>query len=423
MQAVVVPGSPDAIVETQAFDIVIVGGGLVGATLALALSRYEYWRVALVEKNAFDFSSLQDVLHPSFDARNTALSNGTCELFDQLGLWAQLKPLAEAITTIDVSDQGGFGHVTINAEEERVAALGYVIENRFMGQALLRALQDAARVTIFAPATFSQPKAVAGGFTGLISHDGKTARVRTRLLVVADGADSPTSEQLGIGVKRSSYGQQGIVTAIVSDLPHQGRAWERFTPQGPLAILPQTEGRLGLTWCVDDAEAERLMSATDAEFLAELQSKSGGGAGQLQRVGRRYAYPLRLVLAEEQVRPHLVVLGNAAHGLHPVAGQGLNMALRDVVVLVRVLVEAARRALPLGQFQVLQRYLTERGPDQFSTIQFSDKLTRLFSNDRAPVRLIRNAGLALFDVLPGAKHTLARYAMGRAVAMQLPQGE
>lgn len=420
MQAVGASAPVEAAAEARTFDIVIVGGGLVGATLALALSRYAFWSVALVEKNAFDFASAHTVLHPSFDARNTALSNGTCELFDQLGLWSELKPLAEPITTIDVSDQGGFGHVTIDAAEERVAALGYVIENRFIGQALLVALRDAERVKVFAPAEFSKPRAVAGGFTGEITGVLEATKVRTRLLVVADGADSPTCDQLGIGVDRKPYGQQGIVTAVVSDRPHQGRAWERFTSQGPLAILPQTEGRLGLTWCVDNAEAERLMSASDADFLAELQAKSGSVAGELLRVGRRYAYPLRLVLAEEQVRPHLVVLGNAAHGLHPVAGQGLNMALRDVVVLVRVLVDAAKRELPLGQFQVLQQYLAERGPDQFSTIQFSDKLTRLFSTDRAPVRMIRNAGLALFDVLPGAKHTLARYAMGRAVAMQLP---
>lgn len=404
----------------QTFDIVIVGGGLVGATLALALSRYVYWRVALVEKNAFDVSALEQVMHPSFDARNTALSNGTCELFDQLDLWALLKPLAAAITHIDVSDQGGFGRVTIDAAQERVAALGYVIENRYMGQALLNALRGTERVTLFSPAEFSRPKAVAGGFTGLITQAGNTIPVRAGLLVVADGADSPSCEQLGIGVTRSSYGQQGIVTALVSDRPHNGRAWERFTPHGPLALLPQTEGRLGLTWCVDNANAERLLQLGDSAFLQALQQAAGQGAGSFQRVGRRYAYPLRLVLAEEQVRPHLVVLGNAAHGLHPVAGQGLNMALRDVVVLVRVLVDAARHALPLGQFQVLQHYLAQRGPDQYSTIQFSDKLTRLFSNDAAPMRMLRNTGLALFDVLPGAKHTLARYAMGRAVAMQLP---
>lgn len=404
----------------QAFDIVIVGGGLVGATLALALSRYAYWRVALIEKTAFDFDALDQVMHPSFDARNTALSNGTCELFDQLGLWATLKPQASAICHIDVSDQGGFGHVTIDAEQERVAALGYVVENRFIGQALLGCLRTAERVTFFSPAEFSRPKAVAGGFTGLITHDNQTVPVRTRLLVVADGADSPSCEQLGIGVTRNAYGQQGIVTALASDRAHNGWAWERFTPQGPLAILPQTEGRLGLTWCVDNADAERLLHLSDIAFMQALQQVAGNGPGTFQRVGRRYAYPLRLVLAEEQVRPHLVVLGNAAHGLHPVAGQGLNMALRDVVVLVRVLVDAARRELPLGQFHVLQDYLTQRSPDQFSTIQFSDKLTRLFSNNTTPLRLLRNTGLALFDVLPGAKHTLARYAMGRAVAMQLP---
>lgn len=420
MHTAEVSASTSAESQEQAFDIVIVGGGLVGATLALALSRYVYWRVALIEKTAFDFNALGQVMHPSFDARNTALSNGTCELFDQLGLWASLKPQAAAIAHIDVSDQGGFGHVTIDAEQERVAALGYVIENRFIGEALLGALRAVDRVTLFSPAEFSHPKAVAGGFSGVISQENKQVPVRTRLLIVADGADSPTCEQLGIGVARKAYGQQGIVTALASDRAHNGRAWERFTPHGPLAILPQTENRLGLTWCVDNADAERLLQLSDIAFMHALQQVAGSSPGNFLRVGRRYAYPLRLVLAEEQVRPHLVVLGNAAHGLHPVAGQGLNMALRDVVVLVRVLVDATRRELPLGNFHVLQEYLAQRGPDQFNTIQFSDKLTRLFSSDAAPMRLLRNTGLALFDVLPGAKHTLARYAMGRAVAMQLP---
>lgn len=404
----------------QFFDIVIVGGGLVGATLALALSRYEHWQIALVEKSAFSLETAGAVVHPSFDARNTALSNGTCELFDQLQLWSSLKPLAEAIHAIDVSDQGGFGHVNIDAQQERVAALGYVIENRYIGQALLAALSETSRVRLFSPAEFSHPKAVAGGFTGVIHQANERIAVRMGLLVVADGADSATCDQLGIGVQRKAYGQQGIVTALTTDRPHHGWAWERFTPQGPLAILPQTDGRLGLTWCVDDAAAERIMQLPEAEFLADLQACSANCAGTFLRVGRRYAYPLRLVLAEEQVRPHLVVLGNAAHGLHPVAGQGLNMALRDVVVLVRVLVEAARQAQPLGQFSTLQDYMQQRTPDQYNTLQFSDKLTRLFSNDATPIRLLRNAGLALFDVLPGAKHTLARYAMGRAVAMQLP---
>lgn len=407
----------------QFFDIVIVGGGLVGATLALALSRYAYWQVALIEKTAFNIQGADQVMHPSFDARNTALSNGTCELFEQLQIWQPLKPLAEAINTIDVSEQGGFGRVLIQAEHERVAALGYVIENRFIGQALWERLKTAATVTVFSPAEFSSPKAVAGGFTGKLTLGEKAIFLRTSLLVVADGADSPTSEQLGIEVRRTAYGQQGIVTALHADKPHLGYAWERFTAQGPLAILPQTDGRLGLTWCVADARAEQLLKMGDAEFITALQGQSGDCAGRFTRVGCRYAYPLRLVLAEEQVRPHLVVLGNAAHGLHPVAGQGLNMALRDVVVLVRELVAAARDMQPLGGFQVLQKYLRLRGPDQRNTLHFSDKLTRLFSNDSTVLRLMRNTGMALFDVLPGAKHALARHAMGRAVAMELPAVE
>jgi 2-octaprenyl-6-methoxyphenol hydroxylase len=410
----------DASAGSSSFDIVIAGGGLVGATLALALARQQCWRIALIEKTALRRTQLDELLHPSFDARNTALSNGSCELFDQLGIWSIIKPHAEAIRHIEVSDRGGPAQVLIDASEERVAALGYVVENRWIGHALLDALRDEVCVALFEGAEFVDPFPATQGFTGVVDCDKERQALSCRLLVVADGADSATCRRLGIGFRQQSYGQTGIVAALRAEKPHDGWAWERFTAEGPLAMLPQTDNRVGITWCVEPAHADRLMVASDEDFLAALQEVAGLRAGRFLAVGARHAYPLRKVVADEQVRPGLVVLGNAAHTMHPVAGQGLNMALRDVVELVRMVAEARASDRSPGEFALLQRYFGARTRDQDWTQHFADRLVRLFSNAYPATQIARNLGLGVFDLMPGAKHALARNAMGRAVSMKIP---
>lgn len=398
------------------YDILIIGGGLVGASLAACLARDPAIQIGVVEK--FPPPQQEGDFHPSYDARNTALANGTCHVFDQLGLWQTLRPHAEPIATIDITNQGGFGRAVIRAEEERVRALGYVIENRWIGKILYQHLQRCANVDFRAPAEVTALHYEQDRMRATLD-DGN--EVHTPLVVIADGAQSNTRQMLGIGAQVTDYFQVAIVTAVTPDKPHHNIALERFTPTGPLAILPQTDNRLGLTWCHDPQTAQQLMSASDEEFLRALEQAAGSGIGNLVKVGKRFSYPLSLTLAEEQIRPNVVVLGNAAHGLHPVAGQGFNMAMRDVAVLVQTLFAARGRQQSWGDFRLLQSYLNRRNQDQFNTIQFSDKLTHLFSNSNPWLSLLRNSGLVLFDTLQGTKRFVARYAMGRSVSTQLPE--
>ena len=402
----------------QHYDAVIMGGGLVGATLAACLARDSDIAIAVVEK--FPPPQQLEDFHPSYDARNTALSNGTCYIFDQLGIWQTLRNDAVPISSIEITDKGSFGKATIRAEEERVRALGYVIENRYLGKALFAHLQGLANVDFLAPAQLIGLEYQGQQLQVLIEQNQQAQAVSTPLLVVADGAQSQGREMLGIASTVEQYDQVALVTAVTPNQPHNNVALERFTASGPLAIVPQTHNRLGLTWCLSQQRAEQMMAASDEAFLQELQAAAGDGIGELIKVGKRYTYPLALTLAKEQVRPNVVILGNAAHGLHPVAGQGFNMAARDVAVLVQQLFQARHQGKSWGDFSVLNQYLKQREQDQFNTIQFSDKLTKLFSNRNPLMNLARNTGLTLFDSLQGTKRFVARHAMGRSVSTQLP---
>lgn len=400
-------------------DIIIMGGGLVGASLAACLARDPSLNIVVLEK--FPPPQGQDDFHPSYDARNTALANGTCHVFDQLGIWQSMRDYAVPITTIDITNQGSFGRSVIRAADERVRALGYVIENRYIGRFLFEHLQQCPNVEYLAPAEVGGLHYEGSEIVASVELDGRWEMFKSPLVVIADGAQSQGRELLGIGAQVTSYDQVAIVTTVTPDRPHGNLALERFTANGPLAVLPQTDNRWGLTWCVDSQQAEQLMAADDDEFMRRLEAAAGSVIGNLNKVGKRYTYPLALTLAQEQVRPNAVVLGNAAHGLHPVAGQGFNMAMRDVAVLVQKLFAARQQGQSWGDFALLMSYLQQREQDQFNTIQFSDKLTKLFSNRNPLLSLARNSGLLLFDTLQGTKRLVARHAMGRAVSTTLPE--
>lgn len=395
------------------------GGGLVGASLAACLARDTSLRIGVVEK--FAPPQQQGDFHPSYDARNTALANGTCHMFDQLGIWQAMRQFAEPIHTIEITNQGSFGKAVIRAEEERVRALGYVIENRYIGKHLFEHLQGLANVQYLAPAEVASLHYEGDQIVASVQMGGDWLQYKTPLVVIADGAQSQGREMLGIAADVRQYDQVAIVTAVTPDAPHNNVALERFTASGPLAVLPQTDNRWGITWCVNPQQAELLMAADDVTFMRELEKAAGPAIGNLQQVGKRDTYLLALTLSKEQVRPNVVVLGNAAHGLHPVAGQGFNMAMRDVAVLVQTLFEARAKQQSWGDFTVLSQYLKQRDQDQFNTIQFSDKLTKLFSNRNPFLNLARNSGLLLFDTLHGTKRFVARHAMGRSVSTTLPQ--
>ncbi|PAV47071.1 2-octaprenyl-6-methoxyphenyl hydroxylase [Pseudomonas sp. HAR-UPW-AIA-41] len=384
-------------------QLAIIGGGLVGASLALALqegARQRGWRIVLIEPFAPGNS-----YQPSYDARSSALSYGTRQIYERLGLWPALSARAEPIRQIHVSDRGRFGATRLSAESEGVPALGYVVENAWLGQCLWQAL-DAEVVEWRCPAEVTALQALGDGYR-LTLNDG--SQLDCDLAVLADGGRSGLREQLGIAVKTTPYGQSALIANISTAEAHQGQAFERFTDDGPMALLPLSENRSALVWTRQGGDAQRLAALPDREFLAELQQVFGYRLGALTQVGARHIYPLSLIEASEQVRPHLVVLGNAAHSLHPIAGQGYNLSLRDTLALAEALLDSP--ATP-GDFTVLQDYLRRQRLDQQLTVGFSDQVTRLFSTAQPLLVAGRNLGLLGLDLLPPAKHWFARQAMG-----------
>ncbi|MBD8594260.1 2-octaprenyl-6-methoxyphenyl hydroxylase [Pseudomonas sp. CFBP 8758] len=385
------------------FNLAIIGGGLVGASLALALqagARARGWKIVLIERFAPG-----DAYQPSYDARSSALSFGTRQIYERLSLWPAISQRAEAIRQIHVSDRGRFGTARLRADDEGVPALGYVVENAWLGQCLWQAL-DQEVVSWRCPAEVTRMQALADGHE-LTLDDG--TQLQCDLAVLADGGRSELREQLGIAVQQTRYDQDALIANVTPGNPHQGQAFERFTDDGPMALLPLPDNRCALIWTRTPADIRRLQGLPDQAFLQELQAVFGYRLGTLQRVGARHVYPLSLVQAEEQVRSNLVVLGNAAHALHPIAGQGFNLSMRDVQALAEALLASTGH---LGQLSLLRGYAQRQRLDQRLTVGFSDQLTRLFATPDPWVAVSRNLGLLGLDLLPPAKRWFARQAMG-----------
>jgi 2-octaprenyl-6-methoxyphenol hydroxylase len=383
--------------------LAIIGGGLVGASLALALqagAKARGWSIVLIEPFAPG-----DSYQPSYDARSTALSYGTQQIYQRLGIWPKVAERAEAILHIHVSDRGRFAAARLSAEEEGVPALGYVAENAWLGHCLWQAL-DPEVVSWRCPAEVVAMQAIGTGYRLTLNDE---TLLDCDLAVLADGGRSSLREQLGITVKNTAYEQSALIANISIGQPHGGLAFERFTDEGPMALLPLSDNRSALIWTRPGDDAQRLLALDDRAFLAELQNTFGYRLGALRQVGARHVYPLSLIEAQEQVRPNLVVLGNAAHSLHPIAGQGYNLALRDVQALADALLASPDRP---GDFATLQGYLARQQLDQSLTVGFSDRVTRLFSNAEPLLATGRNLGLLGLDMLPPAKRWFARQAMG-----------
>ncbi len=384
-------------------SLAIIGGGLVGASLALALqdgARARGWRIHLIEP----FEPGHEY-QPSYDARSTALSYGTRLIYQRLGLWERIAERVEPILRIHVSERGSFGAARLDCAREGVEALGYVVENAWIGHCLWQALDDQV-VIRHCPAEVERLEPGATGYR-LSFTDGQ--QLECDLTVLADGGRSGLREQLGIQVSRRPYGQTALIANITPGKPHGGLAFERFTEDGPMALLPLQDDRCALVWTRSQVDAARLAQADEAVFLGELQEAFGYRLGALQQVGARHLYPLTLIEAEEQVRSGLVVLGNAAHSLHPIAGQGYNLSLRDVDALSVALL---RSDAALGDLAVLQEYARRQRFDQRVTVGFSDQVTRLFGDSGRLVAAGRNLGLLGLDLMPAAKRWFARQAMG-----------
>lgn len=395
-------------------DIVIVGGGMVGASLAVALASSPY-DITLVEGHVPDSAT-----QPSFDDRTTALGNGSRAIFEGIGLWPALDPEAGRIRDIHVSDAGRFGFARLNASEFGLDALGYVIANRTIGRALWKAMEAQPRLRVLAPA-----RAAAVRFAGEGAQEGvevdveaagaATRTLRARLVVAADGANSAVRSALGLGATQEDYGQVALVANIATDRPAVGTAYERFAPSGPIALLPLADGTWTIVWALEPGAAKEIQLEDDTRFLARLQDAFGWRAGAFTRVGARSAYPLVLARSEQGHAARAVLIGNASQALHPVAGQGFNLGLRDAASLAEVLVEDAAakgEARDPGATAVLERHAAWRAGDRSGMTRFTDTLVRVFGDARPGVKLLRDLALLGFDVAPPAKRALSRVSWG-----------
>ncbi len=395
-------------------DVAIVGGGLVGASLALALAPLPL-RVALVEGSTPDAAS-----QPSFDDRTTALGNGSRRVFESLGIWPLVEAEAAPIQRIHVSDAGRLGFARLDAAEQGIDAFGYVVTNRNLGRALRAGLARAADLGTHALQTLQPARVVAassdgGGVTLSLDSTVSSAvsTLRARLVVAADGANSLVREAAGLEARIEDYGQVALTAHVVSSQPAEGTAYERFASAGPLAVLPLRDGSHGVVWALQPDAAERMMALDDAGYLAALQHAFGWRIGRLLKVGRRSAYPLRLARAGRVVGERTVLVGNAAQALHPVAGQGFNLGLRDAATLAELLAaQCGQPGFDPGSLPFLEEFARARASDRDGIARFTDGLVRLFGSERAPLVAARDLALLLFDLMPPAKSALSRLSWG-----------
>jgi len=388
------------------YDLLVVGGGLVGASLARALAGTGL-RLAVLEAVAADAPH-----PPGYDDRVIALAWGSRVILEALGCWSTLALDAEPIERIHISDRGHFGCARLDRREHGLPALGYVAPAQAIGRALRTGSADPPDLDWLCPARLQDFRIEPGRVMAQVEVAGQERMLGARLLVAADGADSPVRRRLDLPLQHWRYDQSAVIANLTPGIPHQGVAYERFTDTGPLALLPMTEGRCALVWTQRDAVLPETLALDDDAFLGRLQDRFGFRLGRLQRVGRRSAYPLQLLRAQELVRPRLALIGNAAHTLHPIAGQGFNLGIRDVAALAEVLVAAAAAGKDPGALEVLQGYQRNRRRDHRTVLLATDALARVFTSPLAPVRVLRDLGMLGVDLIPGARHLLARQAMG-----------
>lgn len=413
----------DAPAATTDCDVLIAGGGMVGVSLALALDTASGGRLRIVLAEGFALpaanpaAQTKPAYRPSFDARATALAHGSRIIFEQLGVWPTLAQHVTPITTIHVAERDHFGSAELHAGERGWPALGYVVENAWLGNALLDEVRRRPAVTVLSPAKVTRCTPGPEVATVTLESDATihetTRELRCKLIAIADGADSLLRQQLGITTTAHAYGRDALIANVCFAEPHNGVAYERFTDWGPMALLPLADSddgqpRAGLVWTMPPERAQRLLDANDGVFLNTLQQRFGNRLGPFTRVGQRFRYPLQLIRADEQVRRQIVLVGNAAHSLHPVAGQGFNLALRDV----QRLADCIAHAEDPGAATVLSHYLERQQLDQWRTTIFSDRVTALFETGNPIAGGLRRLGLLALDLNPSLKNAFVDQTAG-----------
>lgn len=396
-------------------EVIIVGGGMVGLSLALMLAKQN---IAVKLLEAIKYPNYDDEnlapYHSSFDARNSALSRRTVQIYQELGLWSALQEHATPILEVNITEQGSFGKARLKAEQEKVESFGQVIENAWLGRVLLTEVQKQPLIELIDGVQVTQLTQDADMAYIDASRGEEQLSLQAKLVIAADGRDSFCRKALGIGASEHDYDQVAIVTTVQTSKPHNHVGFERFSSLGPLALLPLPgEYRRSVVWPVKKGtEGEWLGDENDQHFLDALQETYGDRAGKFQKTGKRFSFPLSQVLAEKQAVGRVVLMGNAAHTIHPVAGQGFNLCMRDAHVLVRYLTEQIAQNADLGDAVMLQAYEASRLTDQQRVIKFCDSVVRGFSNSNPILKFIRNTGLVAFDTIPGIKPLVANYAMG-----------
>ena len=404
---------------TKQFDIVISGGGLSGALMALSLidcknENGQPLSIAIVEANPI----LKD---PSltFDDRVLALSHGTATYLNSLGIWQQLKSVAEPIKNIHISDRGFYGKARLYADNHQVNALGFVVEMSLLGQAILVRLKEknklSGNITWFTPDKISdiawQEKHVE------LTLNSET-KLNAKLLLACDGVHSACRTLANISVQESDYGQSALIANVCTAIPHDNLAFERFTETGPIAMLPlsknsaSSDSRCSLVWTLPPEQADKMKSLNDKQFQTELESAFGSWLGAITHVGKRDIYPLKLLMAEEQVYHRMALIGNASHTIHPIAGQGFNLGVRDVNQMAELIKTSLNNNQDIGQFSALSEYAAQRKLDHSQVIGLTDSLVTLFSNKLPPLVIGRNVGLKVLNYLSPLKNSLVRKTMG-----------
>lgn len=408
-------------------QVLIVGGGHVGLSFALLLAHHGI-ASTLLEKNSYPTISPNDDAQRShyLDSRNTALSRRTVQIYQEIGLWAELQSHACRIDSVQISEQGSFGRAQLNKAEEHVESFGQVMENAWLGRKLLLAAENEPLISIIDNAEVTTIDQQSDGVTLNFNYYGGSEdeqQLQGSVMVACDGRDSAIRQLLDIGISTYDYQQTAIVGVVETDKPHEHIAIERFSPAGPLAVLPltdpegdgnndfQTGYRRSVVWVCPTGDEQQYL-ADDAHFLATLQQAFGERAGTFTRAGRRGAYPLTRVLAKSQVDGRCVIMGNAAHTLHPVAGQGFNLCMRDAHVLAQMMSAQVLKGADIGDVQLLKRYEKARLSDQKRVIRFCDAIVHGFTHPNPAIKLARNVALVAFDKLPNIKPLVATYAMG-----------
>lgn len=390
---------------SERYDVIIVGGGMVGLTLACALADTPL-RVALIEATAIE----TDIAPGQAGLRVSAITHASRNIFAAVGAWDGICARGvSAFAHMHVWDASGNGVIHFDGDEIGAATLGYIIENAVVQAGLLARLKQAGNVDVICPARWQTVRTLRDA-TALVLDDGRV--LEAVLLVAADGARSPLREQAGIAVHGWGYDQCGVVATVSTERHHGETAWQRFLPTGPLAFLPLADGRCSIVWSTTPAQASELLQLDEAEFCRRLGNAFDHALGAVTGCGPRAMFPLKLQHAQEYVRPRLALIGDAAHQIHPLAGQGANIGMLDAAALAEVVLEARRKGRDIGDYGVLRRYERWRKGHNIAVMAAMDGFKRVFGSSVLPLRWVRNIGLSVANATPPIKRLCMELAMG-----------